>query len=551
MHNKRWLLLIGYWLLLLALPVDVWAVPAYTASTMTVRGRGGQMLTVMLCGDETFHYYTTTDGTPVRMQADGTWDVDTRDVVALWRKASRERNVQRLQLAQRMRKVMKAPRRIGSSTATAGQKRGLLILVNFLDVKMQEASTQETFEQMMNGLDNPYGKNKGSVREYFRAQSYGQFDVEFDVVGPIELPDSMKHYGANVNGNDGHAGLMVDQACRLVDDEVDFTQYDWDGDGEVENIYVTYAGYGENYVGVDSCAIWPHQWDVTSAFEYNEGQKDYKLELDGVRINTYACGAELYGNAGTTISGIGTMCHEYSHCLGLPDFYDVKYLGHPHMLGWSLMASGCYNYGGFCPSGYTAYERWFSGWLEPEELNEPATIINMKPIEDEPVAYVVYNDSNRNEYYLLANHQQKGWDTKAAGHGLMVLHVDYDENAWNKNKVNNISDHQRMIVIPADSNGFAVNSNGKYISSGSDLWPGTSGQTALTDNSVPPASLYTPNTDNSYLMHKPIEHIAEADGLISFRFMGGAPPVRGDLDGDGQVTIADLTTLINILLGKE
>lgn len=551
MHNKRWLLLIGYWLLLLALPVDVWAVPAYTASTMTVRGRGGQMLTVMLCGDETFHYYTTTDGTPVRMQADGTWDVDTRDVVALWRKASRERNVQRLQLAQRMRKVMKAPRRIGSSTGTAGQKRGLLILVNFLDVKMQEASTQETFEQMMNGLDNPYGKNKGSVREYFRAQSYGQFDVEFDVVGPIELPDSMKHYGANVNGNDGHAGLMVDQACRLVDDEVDFTQYDWDGDGEVENIYVTYAGYGENYVGVDSCAIWPHQWDVTSAFEYNEGQKDYKLELDGVRINTYACGAELSGNAGTTISGIGTMCHEYSHCLGLPDFYDVKYLGHPHMLGWSLMASGCYNYGGFCPSGYTAYERWFSGWLEPEELNEPATIINMKPIEDEPVAYVVYNDSNRNEYYLLANHQQKGWDTKAAGHGLMVLHVDYDENAWNKNKVNNISDHQRMIVIPADSNGFAVNSNGKYISSGSDLWPGTSGQTALTDNSVPPASLYTPNTDGSYLMHKPIEDIAETDGLISFRFMGGAPPVRGDLDGDGQVTIADLTTLINILLGKE
>ena len=526
---KRFLMLLA----LVGLAATLWAVPAKPGLKKTVTGADGREMTVMLRGDETFHYYITTDGKPVRKQADGTWVEDTRDVKALWKAASQKRNAQRMKLAERVHKAMKAPKRVGGSVAGSGSKKGLLILVNFLDVKMQSGSTQEVFDRMLNGLNNPYGQNHGSVREFFRDQSYGAFDIEFDVVGPVTVSKNMADYGKNEGGEDGNdtaAGAMIKEACNLVKDKVDFADYDWDGNGEVENIYVTYAGYGEADGGEPE-TIWPHQWDLVSATGSG-------LKLDGVTISTYACGAELNGDG--DISGIGTMCHEYSHCLGLPDFYVTDYDEHPDMLEWSLMSSGSYNGNGFCPAGYTAYERWFSGWLDPVELTEGYNVSNMEPIEEKAEAYIIYNDKNRNEYYMLANHQQKGWDTYAAGHGMMVLHVDYDKDIWGDNAVNTYitssdvseygysktNDHQRMIVIPAGGD-FATGkySDGStyYKASKADLWPGSKNKTALTDTSTPKAALYNANTDGQKLMHKPIEDITEVDGLISFRFMGGIP----------------------------
>ena len=248
---------------------------------------------------------------------------------------------------------------------------------------------------------------------------------------------------------------------------------------------------------------------------------------DGVRIDTYACGSELSGISGKTIDGIGTMCHEYSHCLGFPDFYDTAG-DNFGMSVWSLMDYGCYNGDGCCPAGYTAYERWYSGWLEPVELNEATTIADMPNIEEHPVAYVIYNEKRSKdktgEYYLLANHQQVGWDQKAYGHGMMVLHVDYDQESWTDNSVNNTSSQQRMTIIPADNNlSVKWDYNSEIIASylTGDLFPGSSRKTQLTDTSTPKASLYNANTDGKKLMHKPITNITETNGLISFDFMGG------------------------------
>ena len=220
------------------------------------------------------------------------------------------------------------------------------------------------------------------------------------------------------------------------------------------------------------------------------------------------------GISGKTLDGIGTMCHEYSHCLGLPDFYDTnqKNFG---MDEWSIMDYGCYNGDGFSPAGYTAYERWFSGWLEPVELKEGANIIDMPCIEENPVAYVVYNDQNHNEYYLLENHQKVGWDKVASGHGLLVVHVDYDQNAWYNNTVNNTATRQRMTIIAADNKLTDTTIAG-------DTYPNGGKYKALTDNTTPAATLYRANTDGVKKMHKPVEDITEASGLISFTFMGGA-----------------------------
>ena len=516
-----------------AIAIAAYAIPAKRTVT-TVRQSDGTELQIMLRGDETFHFYTTLDGTPVRQNAQGDWVADTRDIAGIWTARSEARNKQRIARAEKTRRMMRS-RRAGS--AEPATKKGLLILVNFKDKKMQSGSTQAVFNQMMNGIDNPYGQNPGSVREYFRSQSYGQFDIEFDVVGPVTLSQNMSYYGKDEGGqgNDAHAGQMVADACKLVNSQVNFADYDWDGDGEVENIYVTYAGYGQAS-GAPSSTIWPHQWVLSESY----GQS---LTLDGVTIETYACGSELAGSSGTKIDGIGTMCHEYSHCLGLPDFYDTRNVDNRNfgMSVWSVMDYGCYNGDGYCPCGYTAYERWVSGWLEPVEINSKTSVKDMKPIETDPEAYVIYNDANHNEYYLLANHQKKDWDKKQYGHGLMVLHVDYDKDAWINNTVNNTSSRQRMTIIPADNN----LDDGSSSSLAGDLWPGTSKKTELTDDSSPAAKLYRANTDGKKFMHKPITGITEASGLISFDVLKNAVSIEAPVIDESKcsVTVNSLTAV--------
>ncbi|MBO4906078.1 MAG: M6 family metalloprotease domain-containing protein [Bacteroidaceae bacterium] len=499
----------------LCMAVSSWAVPAKRV-VKTVQQSDGTTLTIQLCGDETFHYYTTLDGTPVCQNDNGEWVSDSRDVASLWRAAQLRRNTHRERLAEKTRRMAQArrsPARAGESNAGTGSKKGLLILVSFTDVKMKKTSTQAVFNQMLNGLGNPYGDNYGSIREYFQDQSYGLLDLQFDVVGPFTLAHNMSYYGADSGGegNDIRAYEMIQEACKLADSQVNYADYDWDGDGEVENIYVTYAGYAQSS-GAPANTIWPHQWSLKDA-------SGSSLTLDGVKIDTYATGSELADTSGSTIDGIGTMCHEYSHCLGLPDFYDTEG-DNFGMHSWSVMDYGCYNGKGYQPAGYTAYERWFSGWLEPVELKQAAKIQDMQAIETTPEAYVVYNDANRNEYYLLANHQKTGWDSKAYGHGMLVLHVDYDANAWYNNKINNTASRQRMTIIPADG----ILSYSSESALAGDPWPGISNNTALTDESSPAAKLYRSNTDGQKLMHKPIENITETDGLISFDFMASSLP---------------------------
>lgn len=502
--------------------VSTWAIPA-RRGYQTVQNSDGTTLTITLCGDETFHFYVDENGRPVKKNEAGDWVADTRNVDSLWTVSNVKRDQHRKALIKKTRQMVKADKSKNAKDVIT--RRGLLILVNYQNKAMVNGDhSHAIFEQMMNSLNNPYGSNYGSVREYFRDQSYGLFDIEFDVVGPVTVSHPYAYYGANdSNGDDMRPGEMVIEACKLVDDAVDFAAYDWDGDGEVENIYVTYAGYGEAATGADDNTIWPHQWSITEATSvYNSRgiitQQGQPLTLDGVKIDTYACGPELAGIRGTTLEGIGTMCHEYSHCLGLMDFYDTSYSRYVGMDAWSLMDYGTYNGNGYHPAGFTAYERWFCGWLEPIELNQPTSISGMPNIEENPVAYVVYNDNRskdiEGEYYLLANHQKVGWDQKAYGHGMMVLHVDYDDNAWRTNSINTISNHQRMTLIPAD------NSMRNYADDG-DLWPGSRGKTELTDTSTPAATLYSVNTDGTKLMHKPIEDITEINGQISFSFMGG------------------------------
>jgi len=536
--------------------ISMQAVPSKRVKHTATQPDGTQ-LTLLLRGDEHLHYYTCIDGTPVVLDADSTyryailtegtlqasnllahdpalrseeertWVADnhtalTSKLDSLHRQRMARANALRLQ--RQPSSQLAARRRLPgnfNNQTYKGTFRQLVILVNYSDRAMKHTAAE------FNALYNQQGYNKnhhiGSVRDYFLDQSYGQLELDFDVAGPYTVSKKMSYYGSNdCSGNDKYAGALVAEACKLAAaDGVDFSQYDWDEDGEMEQVIVIYAGYSEAS-GAAKTTIWPHQYYLSES-DYGKS-----LTLDDTRVDAYAVFSELSGTSGSQLDGIGTFCHEYSHCLGLPDLYDTESSSTFGMSVWSVLDYGCYNgpdfYEGSVPCAYTAYERACMDWLTPIELNQPCNVSRMAAITDSAQAYIIYNEANPDEFYVLDNHQQTSWDTYASGHGMLITHVDYDARSWYENILNNDADHLRCTIVPADG-AFEYYYDSDYQQGlAGDPWPGTSGNTELTDTSTPAASLYNANTDGTYFLHKPLTNIEETGGLISFTFDGGENP---------------------------
>ncbi len=396
--------------------------------------------------------------------------------------------------------------RAATSDIFQGELRVPVILVNFTD---------QTFTTSLSDWDaffneEGYNDGKGSVRDYFTEASYGALNLTFDVVGPVTVSHATSYYGSG--SSESNTVIMGYEACKLADDQLDFSQYDWDGDGTVDQVLFVFAGYSESQ-GADETALW------SATTWLSNSSSTIGLTLDGTKINTICYFIELIGVGTRYIGsqdGIGTCVHEFLHCLGLPDFYDTSGSNYG-MDVWSVLDYGCYNDDGYQPSALTAYERYFLGWLEYKELSAAAHISDMPAITDEPVAYVIYNDNYKKEYYLLQNVQKTGFNSSAYGHGLIIMHVDYSASSWSQNTVNINSSHQRMTIFPANNKftSYGVNASGAPF-------PGTSSATSFTDDTSPAQTLYNKNSSGTYYMSKPLTNIDETAGLISFDFLGGS-----------------------------
>ena len=509
-----------------------WSIPA-NRSPFTVTNSDGTVLTITLYGDECCHFYATLDGVPVVEEENGDWRLapELKDSInQIWSERSTRLNLRRQQRAAQN----KTRQAFGYPTTYSGQKKGIVLLVEFPDKAMKSVNTRDKFDKKFNQKGYNEDDHEGSVHDYFYDQSYGQFDLTFDVFGPIKVSQSYTYYGANdKNSNDKYVGILAAEACRLANQKYDinWADYDWDGDKEVDQVVIIYAGYGE-HAGASKNAIWPHESSLTLAKRSGDGEG--AIRLGGQIIDTYAMSCELRGTSGSKMDGIGAACHEFTHCLGLPDFYDVKYTGGFGMQHWDIMASGNNNGPmghGEIPAGFTAYERWFAGWLNLIELDEPTTITDMPCLNDEPVAYVIYNDGNRNEYFILENRQPTGWhqyvNYYTGMHGLLVTHVDYYRDIWVTNTVNSVKKHQRMSIIPAGNNYGTFTGSTYSVTADqyrSHLFPGNRYVTELTNESHASCGgeLFNRNIGGTKYMNKPITDIRESNGLISFQFMGGS-----------------------------
>ena len=440
-------------LLLTVVTVTMMAVPAKRGLWKTLTLQDGTQVRATLVGDEHGHFWKAENGQAYTLQGDAYVPVDAQQVIQRAKVRRAKVNAQRVQR-----------RTFGHPTTILGKKKAVMILVNFKDQKFETGHNNALFNRIANEEGFSEGKFKGSMADYFKAQSRGKFELDFDVVGPVTVSKNASYYGENDDEDqDIHPSEMVCEAVKLAKEIVtDWTPYDWDNDGYVDQVYVVYAGKGEADGGDDD-TIWPHTYSLDAAKYYGDGSGSVEVGTSekSLKVDSYACGAELDGYTGD-INGIGTMCHEYSHCLGYPDFYDIDYSGGQGMGSYDLMDSGSYNGGSYQPAGYTSYERWFAGWEEPIELKaDDVKVTNMKSLQNSGEFYIIYNDKNANEYYLLENRQFEGWDESLPYAGLLILHCDYDASVWEANGPNDDPNHQRFTAVPAD---------GEYTY---EIWDGT------------------------------------------------------------------------------
>lgn len=404
------------------------AMPPRTG-TLMVPQPDGTTVEAELYGNGHWYEYITPDGCVLSADAQG-WLVP--GTVKLADRAAVNDYVGRKAIA-----AASASRLTVSSYPTKGKIKTLVILAEFADIKFTSENPVGQISAMLSEKGFSQNGATGSVCDYFHDSSFGIFELDPVVKGPVTLPQNMAYYGApDGTKPDAHPEQMIRDACALVDDDTDFSEFDLDNDGFIDNVYVFYPGYSQAD-GASVNTIWPH-----SGFAWPRLDENF----DGKQLNKYACSNEIDMSTRKLVA-IGTFCHEFSHVLGLPDLYSTDYSNDEHPATWSIMASGGRNNNGHTPPLYSAYERYALGWLEPTPLAASGKEYSLTPGENE--AYIITTGSD-NEFYLMENRQRTGWDAHIPGHGMLLWHIDYDKSAWQSNTVNNDAAHQRIDLVEAD-----------------------------------------------------------------------------------------------------
>ena len=484
-------------LTILLLTLSTFAVPAYRG-WQTKTQPDGTPLQVRLIGDEFYHYWQDQAGNVVKCDSLGYWRVVESQPTPATIKARRQASAM----------LQSRPKKAVGSVNLA--PRGLVILVNFKDTKFNASNTQVAMNDLMNSSSYTYNGATGSVRQFFSDQSDGQYEPDFDVIGPVTLSNNVDYYGGNVNnerGQDKLPGDMVVEACSIANalHNVDFTQYDNDKDGDVDFVYIIYAGKGEADGGAAN-TIWPHSWDLESAADYDNCS--YTLSqrrFDNKYILNYACSGEIDGQTGAR-AGIGTIVHEYSHVIGLPDLYDIdygqNYEDEATPGAWHVMDGGSYNNDGNTPPNYSIYDKYFLGWKTPTNLGATAQNLSLKAAgTDGYNAYQITSGNSllaatsTNTAYYIENRQQSGWDAYVPGHGLVIWKLMYNQTAWNNNGPNATPGTIRYAVVSAS--GATTK-----IGTASDPFPGTKKVTRWEG-----------------VNGKPLLNITEKNGIISLSYI--------------------------------
>lgn len=385
--------------------------------------------------------------------------------------------------------------KIESNYPTVGENNLLIILVSFADRAF--TYTREDFDSLASQPGYSRNGATGSVKDYYYDVSFGQLELNPTVAGPYTLSQPMAYYGATgPSFSDVNPKEMVSEACALADNEIDFSQFDMNNDGIVDAVHVIFAGAGEASTG-ETDAIWPHRWNFYPSDSFN-------ITFDGVSLKDYSCSAEKMGSG---MDGIGTICHEFGHVLGLPDLYDTDYAGSGGQATaintWSIMASGSYNNYSNTPASFTAYEKYRLNWLQLDTLEVAGEYV-LPPLMDSNKAYII-TSPYEDEFFVFENRNQSSWDTYVPNSGGLIFHVK-QEGDYN---INCDPNYQKYDIEEADR-------NDDDNTLATDVFPSAQYNNFFADYSQPNSILW-----NGESLNKPITRITRdtSDNCIRFRFM--------------------------------
>ena len=490
----------------------------------------GTTVTVQLHGDEFFNYLTTLDGYTVVKNKAGYYTyarLDGNQLVASDRIARDNRTAADKAYLAGVSKGLTSKDQVERGAKLLNQRnnlirgighgghmdyskfRGLIILINYTDRKFDDYvpwnyTPIDFYEAMINshdyqGFTLPAGTKvecMGSVRDYYYDNSFQQFDPHFDILGPVDVPF------ACTDAHQFNCDSIFFAALQTLDPDVDFSQYDTDEDGTADMVFFLVAGHGSDYSANNRDYLWPHMKNFTES-----------PVLDGVNFKLYACSTNMIGEENeyyvnfNNVAGIGTICHEFSHCLGLPDFYDADGVGSggtnlTHPMTWSVMASGFKNNNGRNPAGYSLFERYALGFAQPVLIEGEGTI-TVPALEKSNTGYRM-NTANEGEYFIIENRQRVKWDKNLAGPGMLIWRVDSTNvEVWENNLVNSNPNHMYYELLRAKFSGL----NDSY----NDPFPGVGKVTSITNATQPNL-----RTWDGKLSKYAFVNITEADSIITF-----------------------------------
>lgn len=494
--------------------VSGFAAKAYPG-IVTVTQSDGTELNVRIYGDEHHSWYTTTDGALLVQVGKNFYVAQVEDNGMLKatpqlahnaelrnKLENKAINTQNKQLFFNTAKTNAVRRSISISNnypyfPHTGTPKALVILVEFQDCAFLTKDPVSVFNHLLNASpedetpqalledynNNTKYTNTGSVKQYFSDMSEGEFRPQFDVKGVVKVSKNYAYYGQDQseNNRDIKYKEMIKEACELAKSQlgVNFSEYDANNDGNVDLVYVIHAGYGQNTGGEENTL-----WAKTSF--------NHITTIDGKEISAHGINSELNFNKGNYITGIGVICHEFSHTMGIPDLYPYNskaYVNNQEPESWDLMDAGEYGNNGYTPVPYCAWELDIMGWNAGiETLDKEPKQITMEPyFGGNRKAYKIEADNG--EYLLLQNLQRTGWGKGYMSHGLLIYRIDYQRsNVGLDYRMNQTPNKPEVTVLPADGvilNGYL---NGKshtkqeyYESQWADPFPGYKQVTELLE----------------------------------------------------------------------
>ena len=217
-----------------------------------------------------------------------------------------------------------------------------------------------------------------SVTDYYLDMSNDVYTVTGDVVGWLAVDHSTWYYDADEcpggrSGTSVQRGGMIPgagSAKDLLTDALDkvnekitagelpgfsWTDYDGDGDGIIDSLWLVHSGYGEeesdillNRSDYGEAAVWSHSSAIMP----------YQVDpVNDISAYSYIMMPEN--------GGMAVFAHEFAHNIGADDLYTYGY-GNTSAGFWTLMADSWVDYPiGF---GLTSFDPWhmdyYWGWMD-------------------------------------------------------------------------------------------------------------------------------------------------------------------------------------------